>query len=74
MNDAPKDGGTAFPLQDRNYKGMTLRDYFAAQALPAVIKKYGFEFTSAAIAIASFEFADAMIKAKDAPQASEPEA
>jgi hypothetical protein len=76
MNYAPKDGGTAFPLPDRtyDYPGMTLRDYFAAQALPAVIKKYGFEFPGASIAIASFEFADAMIKARDTAQTSEPEA
>jgi hypothetical protein len=82
MNYAPKDGGTAFPLPDRtyDYPGMTLRDYFAGQALTAVISvcqhdtRVEGETTREAFARKSFEVADAMIKARDAAQASEPEA
>ena len=41
MSDQPKDGGPAFPTQhvaERNtILGMTLRDYFAAAAIPAAI-------------------------------------
>lgn len=38
MNET-KDGGPAFPLvaQNWHHKGMTLRDYFAAQALPIML-------------------------------------
>jgi hypothetical protein len=73
MNDAPKTGGTAFPLPDRthDYPGMTLRDYFAGQALPAVISVCQHdtlvegETAQEAFARKSFEVADAMIKARD---------
>jgi hypothetical protein len=41
MNTQP-DGGPAFPVGEealiRNLQGMSLRDYFAAQALPACIQ------------------------------------
>ena len=34
------DGGTAFPQGDDCTLGMSLRDYFAAQALPSLISDY----------------------------------
>ena len=41
MTDRPDDGGPAFPVLG-NYaysaRGMSLRDYFAAQALPALLE------------------------------------
>jgi hypothetical protein len=45
MSDETKrdDGGTAFPLQARDYApqwGMTLRDYFAAQAMTALAAQW----------------------------------
>jgi hypothetical protein len=33
------DGGPAFPRRDYDAPGMTLRDYFAAQAMAAIISK-----------------------------------
>ncbi|TQE99533.1 MAG: hypothetical protein FKY71_08120 [Spiribacter salinus] len=45
MTQPRKDGGAAFPLQSigpefaPGYGGMSLRDWFAGQALPAVIAK-----------------------------------
>ena len=35
----PNDGGTAFPGGDDATYGMSLRDYFAGQALPAILEK-----------------------------------
>jgi hypothetical protein len=82
-----EDGGPAFPLQTAEYfpslnkthagraqPGMTLRDWFAGQALPAVLalshealiavaKKNGVSETDAA-ALGAYELADAMIRAR----------
>ena len=63
------DGGYAFPyayvtdLPDR-FKGMTLRDYFAAQAMPVLIDRFLYihEVTARA-----YEVADAMIAEKEKP-------
>jgi hypothetical protein len=79
-------GGPAFPcdltMYDEevkvNYQGMTLRDYFAAKALPAVIAdpdtretlhiviqtrgECTFQLTAALLA---YGFADAMLKARN---------
>ena len=66
------DGGPAFPKTytgwDRNdipvERGMSLRDYFAAAVLPEAFKRNsGCPITSAAV---SYEFADAMLKAREA--------
>lgn len=77
MSDS-KDGGLVFPCK-RQYAldepGMTLRDYFAAQALAGMLggpmansihpisEKRGVS-TATASAIASYEFADAMLEAR----------
>lgn len=54
-------------------RGMTLRDYFAGQALPAVIKKLNFvglyheehSGDSTAVARACYKIADAMLEARN---------
>jgi hypothetical protein len=58
------DGGPAFP-NNRGYSGMSLRDYFASQALPPTIKEFnGSAGRSDAIAEATYRIADAMLKAR----------
>ena len=64
-------GGPAFP-QERTLpcgsheecEGMTLRDYFAAKAMQALIEKY--DESPVEISLEAYEFADAMLKAKEA--------
>lgn len=72
-----KDGGPAFPIpglhHDADFNGMTLRDYFAAKALPVVASGshlmgqdflHSDQFASAAFD--AYKMADAMIKAREA--------
>ena len=75
----PKDGGPAFPcwdtVADLQYEGMSLRDWFAGQALEA---KLGFKEIYAAmdagtltlreLCSASYEVADAMLAAREEKQ------
>lgn len=88
--DEIKDGGSAFPLivdikpfGVANYEGktgMTLRDYFAGEALPAAIREamnhnaslfYSpLEVTSDRVADACYRYADAMIKRREKGGAS----
>ena len=62
----------AFPYSgegnELNYsKGMTLRDYFAAKAMQAIIEKVGdWKYLSSAVSMYAYEFADEMLKARDA--------
>ncbi len=64
-------GGPAFPVAgenatDRDFIGMTLRDYFAAKAIPGVIgiaQKENY-FDPAAIAEDAYRVADAMLAAR----------
>lgn len=63
---ADKTGGPAFPLagfQDNQGPvfGMSLRDYFAAQALASLIKQGGMSTT---LASRAYEIADALIAAR----------
>jgi hypothetical protein len=64
-----KDGGAAFPISSHNWaeKGMTLRDYFAAKAMQAMIAhRYKVhEFTEEGSAHTAYEVADAMLIARD---------
>lgn len=58
-------GGPAFPVPANAFndmEGMTLRDYFAAQALPVVCEDY----SPAGAALLAYEYADAMLKARQA--------
>jgi hypothetical protein len=53
-------GLNAFP--NENYRGMTLRDYFAAKAMQALIDNDGL-FSE--IPTQAYELADAMLKARE---------
>jgi hypothetical protein len=61
----PRDQLSAFPWVCRDQqivaKGMTLRDYFAAQAMQSLIQR-----DEANIAAEAYRFADAMLEARDA--------
>jgi hypothetical protein len=69
-------GGPAFPtatLAQKTEGGMTLRDYFAAKAMQSTLADNSYvERTEtpaewlAIVAKASYEMADAMLKARDA--------
>lgn len=69
---ARPDGGPAFPtLPEHGFNngepGMTLRDYFAAQALPGALMARADadgDFNPAAVAAAAYIAADAMLKAR----------
>lgn len=52
----------AFP--NNRSEGMELRDYFAAQAMQAVITKYGLGYENGH-AIKAYEIADLMMKARE---------
>lgn len=80
-----KDGGPAFPQSrcwnaeraeyedTQQYPGMSLRDYFAAKALPAVVAAYveasgrciGTDHIHHNCAAHAFKMADAMLKARE---------
>ncbi|MDE8559064.1 hypothetical protein PZO64_22650 [Pantoea vagans] len=65
------DGGPAFPGEDadKHYRGMSLRDYFAAKAMEGDIASKGLDITVNAEYIAKrtktyYNIADEMIKAR----------
>lgn len=65
------DGGPAFPVANQEAHssswGMSLRDYFAAKTLAAVIQSSNDAFKNPDKAAAwSYEWADAMLKAREA--------
>lgn len=70
-----KDGGQAFPSGDNDSKapyelGMTLRDYFAGQALAGFATRLGVERLSHThVATTAYELADAMLAARAMEQA-----
>ena len=60
-------GGFAFPSQwdDKDNEGMTLRDWFAGQALSNTAGNYrGTAFDPVGIARIAYEYADAMLEAR----------
>ncbi len=65
------DGGPAFPMgyhpegNNADHFGMTIRDYFAAAALPVAWKVYE-SWDVNAISKATYQLADAMLKAREA--------
>lgn len=67
----PKElGGPAFPV-DREFKGMTLRDYFAAHALGGMQARDTYDAgqqTPQQRAALAYLDADAMLAARDTPQ------
>lgn len=70
MKEHQDSGGPAFPLPDRyNNAGMTLRDYFAAQALNGMLAARAAEgFTIEAFARDAYATADAMLAAREAKE------
>lgn len=70
-----KDGGPAFPTDFQLYStGMTLRDWFAGQAINAFIlhvKNYSQKSKWEDAAISSYVIADAMLMARTAPSGLE---
>lgn len=76
MSDVRGDGGPAFPTEDfrpfasgggRHVRlgGMSLRDYFAAQALPFCLSEFGGNDQRQYAAEAAYQIADAMLTARD---------
>jgi hypothetical protein len=64
MNNKPNDGGPAFPFTGCGADGMTLRDYFAAKAMQAMItgkSSSSYKQTSSN----AYEIADAMLLARE---------
>jgi hypothetical protein len=70
-------GGSAFPFVDYDchgdimdiHSGMTLRDYFAAKAMQAILQaNKGIYFTppDTDLSASAYEMADAMLKARQA--------
>ena len=61
------DGGPAFPVENSAYfhveAGMSLRDYFAGQALHRTLARYDLYHTVAARV--AYEIADAMLKERE---------
>lgn len=56
----------AFPQTlEAEYSGLTIRQYFAAKAMVAIIIANKDELTAANVAVEAFHFADAMIKVSD---------
>jgi hypothetical protein len=59
-------GGPAFPLfAATGYAGMTLRDYFAAKAMHAILSNPEFGDEETDIAETAYWAADAMLKARE---------
>lgn len=75
-----KDGGPAFPFDERNddgthfhsHAGLTVRDYFAAKAMQAMIATaaspclLGIDGAEGPCAAAAYRIADAMLRAREA--------
>jgi hypothetical protein len=85
MTGKPKDGGLAFPseqseCQDGTWNqtyspGMSLRDWFAGQALAGIVTRDDIVGTEArlrhvkgSVADLAYEYADAMLAARDASE------
>ena len=60
-------GGPAFPIEGGSiYAGMTLRDYFAGQAIAGKLLMPGTAYDETDCAKFAYEMADAMLKAREA--------
>ena len=62
-------GGQAFPAHFESHDGMTLRDYFAAKAMQAILSEdpdYHQKYEFIDLADFSYQCADAMLKARQA--------
>ena len=73
MSNTNINGGPAYPVNSDNHApiastGMTLRDYFAGRAMQSyLLDKDRDSFTFEQWAQASYEMADAMLKARETP-------
>lgn len=76
MSDQPKDGGPAFPHRSQyvgqdDATGMSLRDWFAGQALTGLASGHdntgGWAWTPENVATTAYIIADAMLAAKVKP-------
>ena len=68
----PKDGGPAFPCTDAKgfvSEGMSLRDYFAGQALAGQLGDPDGEINAILIARWSYAYADAMLAEREKERA-----
>ena len=63
MKTPSNDGGAAFPVMYVS-EGMTLRDYFAGQALAGALADPNFNMPPAQLAELAYMEADAMIRAR----------
>jgi len=83
MTDQPKDGGPAFasdayhtvtdsegnPAYLQRSDGMTLRDYFAGQALAGMLANLdNVSMTFSQFGSCAYKYADAMLAAREGPQ------
>jgi len=68
-----KDGGPAFPVPDTHHpdgqiqygtNGMSLRDWFAGQALAGLVSEHG-RYDSTGAALDAYSIADAMLRARE---------
>ena len=79
MEENIETGGPAFPCHpeiipqnDRDFAGMTLRDYFAAKAMHGMAGSRRYceaGWDQADMASQAYEIADAMLKAREVPHA-----
>ena len=72
MNNSINDGGPAYPTMYHD-NGMSLRDWFAGQALPVLISAYTFSQVNnyvdhSEVIKEAYKIADAMIAAREADQ------
>lgn len=81
MSEQRKDGGAAFPFNERNddgthchsHSGMSLRDVFAGQALTGIVCGYvgNSELTlpvsTETLAAEAYQYAEAMLEAREKP-------
>jgi hypothetical protein len=76
MSESINNGGPAFPINNQHgciYSGMTLRDWFAGQALQAIISKHppksqvmtGVNELDMQTARGAYDYADAMLKVRE---------
>lgn len=68
MSEPIDDGGPAFPNNDAHgcaFAGMTLRDYFAAKAMAAIIANPECVKNPVQIAGHAFDYADAMLEERE---------
>lgn len=65
-NTKPNDGGPAFPCDPAMHSrsGISIRDYFAAKAMQALIWQSG-QCNAVLVTNGAYKIADAMLKARD---------